>query len=206
MFGAAGTLGYLAGAGLAPRIGDARKPERTATDETLGHNARLLSDLRDLPADAGLPYDWVVVHHTAAESATLEGIDRYHHNHFGDPLGAEYHFVIGNGRREPMGRILAARWRHQAWAAHLFHPERAPASIAVCLIGNFHERELPAPMANSLVELLATVLARRDLPVARISEHRTVDRRLTACPGRHYMGIADDVRDRVARKMGPSLE
>lgn len=182
----------------------AGKPERKASVATCEHNARLLTDLANLPADEGLAYESLVVHHTAAESATLAGIDRYHRNHFCDPLGAEYHFVIGNGRREPMGRILAARWRHQEWAAHLFHPERIPPSIAVCLIGNFHERRLPPPMADALVELLAVLAARRGVEVDAITEHRTVDRRLTACPGRHYMAVADEIRTRTARRMGAS--
>lgn len=181
--------------------GRAQGAERVPSQVTLDHNARLLQVLAELPGDEGLPYQAVVVHHTAAESATLEGIDRYHRNHFGDPLGAEYHFVIGNGRREPMAKILEARWRHQAWAAHLFHPERIPPSIAVCLIGNFHERPLPSPMTDALVELLAVLLHRRALTVDAVTEHRTVDRRLTACPGRHYMAIVDEVRERVVRRV-----
>ena len=78
--------------------------------------------------------------YTSAEYATLEGIDRYHQQHFGDPLGAEYHFVIHNGKKQPIGLIEAAHWRYQEYAAHLFHPERAPYSCAICLIGDFEKR------------------------------------------------------------------
>ncbi|WP_434421961.1 peptidoglycan recognition protein family protein [Nannocystis pusilla] len=131
-------------------------------------------------------WQWIVVHHTAAEWATLEGIDRYHRKRFGDPLGAEYHFVINNGKKRAAGLVEAARWRYQEPAAHLFKPENAPASLAICLIGNFEERPLPAAMLDALVDLTAALMRECSIPGERVSTHRVVDDKLTQCPGKHF--------------------
>ncbi|MCA9636348.1 MAG: N-acetylmuramoyl-L-alanine amidase, partial [Myxococcales bacterium] len=145
------------------------------------------------------PWQWIVVHHTAAEHASLEGIDRYHRVHFGDPLGAEYHFVINNGRRRALGLIEPARWRYQELAAHLFHPERAPESLALCLIGNFEERPVPASMMDALALLCRRLMGTLEIPIERVTTHRAVDGRLTQCPGRHF--DLDDLRARIVGRV-----
>ena len=155
-----------------------------AVDVT-AENAALLARLR-APGPELLGWRWIVVHHTAAEYATLEGIDRYHRHRFGDPLGAEYHFVINNGKKRPAGLIEAARWRYQEPAAHLFKPDNAPASIAVCLIGNFEARALPPPMLTALVELTRALMRLCSIPADRVSTHRVVDEKMTQCPGKHF--------------------
>ncbi len=157
--------------------------------ETRERNRAMFEGMFELEVPL-LDFDWIVVHHTAAEYATLEGIDRYHRNHFGDPLGAEYHFVINNGKKrpveKPIGLVEQARWRHQEWAAHLFHPERAPGSCAICLIGNFEKRALPEEMLDACVALTRALMKRFKIPVERVTTHRGVDRRLTQCPGKHF--------------------
>ncbi|MCB9748762.1 MAG: N-acetylmuramoyl-L-alanine amidase [Myxococcales bacterium] len=185
---AALALGGAAALGLAPR----RAAARTAGvpyEQTRARNRAMFEGMFELDVPL-LPYEWIVVHHTAAEYATLEGIDRYHRNHFGDPLGAEYHFVINNGKKrpqeKPLGLVEQARWRYQEWAAHLFHPERAPASCAICLIGNFEQRALPEEMLDALVELTRVLMARFEIPAARVTTHRGVDKRLTQCPGKLF--------------------
>ena len=159
-------------------------------------NQATVSELLAAPREGWRPWQWIVVHHTAAEYASLEGIDRYHRNHFGDPLGAEYHFVINNGRKKAKGLIEAARWRHQELAAHLFHPERAPESLAICLIGNFEEREVPEEMSDALASLTKSLMGALSIPVEQVTSHRAVDGRLTQCPGKHF-DLAD-LRSRVA--------
>lgn len=126
------------------------------------------------------------MHHTAAEYASLAGIDRYHRNRFGSPLGAEYHFVVNNGRKAPMGWVQAARWRYDTLGAHLFHPERAPNCLALCLIGNFETRPVPGVMLRELAALTRTLMDKFAIPIDRVSTHRGVDGRLTQCPGRYF--------------------
>lgn len=153
--------------------------------DVAAENAALLARLGS-PGPPLRAWKWIVVHHTAAEHASLAGIDRYHRRRFGDPLGAEYHFVIGNGKKSPAGLIEAARWRYQEPAWHLFKPENAPASIALCLIGNFEERVLPAAMLDALVDLTLALMRECGVPAAQVSTHRVVDEKMTQCPGKHF--------------------
>lgn len=153
--------------------------------DVAAENAAVLARLRT-PGPPLRAWKWIVVHHTAAEHASLAGIDRYHRKRFGDPLGAEYHFVIGNGKKSPAGLIEAARWRYQEPAWHLFKPENAPASIALCLIGNFEERALPAAMLDALVDLTLALMRECGVPASQVSTHRVVDEKMTQCPGKHF--------------------
>ena len=176
----------VAAATLAPSHLAARpRPAAAPPIDVAAHNAELLARLR-APGPPVRAWRWIVVHHTAAEHASLAGIDRYHRNHFGDPLGAEYHFVINNGKKRPIGLIEEARWRYQEPAWHLFKPDNAPASIAVCLIGNFEERPLPAAMLDALVDLTAALMRDFSIPAAQVSTHRVVDEKLTQCPGKQF--------------------
>lgn len=157
--------------------------------DAAGHNAAVLAGL----AEPGVPlrtWRWIVVHHTAAEFATLPGIDRYHRTRFGDPLGAEYHFIINNGKKDranrPVGMIEAARWRYQEAAWHLFKPENAPDSLAICLVGNFEKRAVPTEMMTALTELTRALMKLCGVPAERVSTHRVVDEKMTQCPGKLF--------------------
>ena len=166
----------------------AAKTRPISAEETAmvpSQNSELIAGLRD-PGAPLLAWEWIVVHHTAADYATLAGIDRYHRSHFGDPLGAEYHFVINNGKKGPMGLVESARWRYQEPAWHLFKPDNAPRSIAICLIGNFETRELPAPMLDALVDLTKALMREFTIPADKVSTHRVVDEKMTQCPGKHF--------------------
>ncbi|MEZ4452456.1 MAG: peptidoglycan recognition family protein [Nannocystaceae bacterium] len=182
------------GRARAPSVARAARPPRRPQAEIDADNDDLFAAIAAEPG--ARRWQWIVVHHTAAEFATLDGIDRYHRAHFGDPLGAEYHFVIGNGKKTELGRCEAARWRHQqALAAHLFHPERAPDALALCLIGNFHERPVPTAMMDGLAGLCRSLMTTFAIPLDQVTTHRKVDVGLTACPGKHF--DLDDLRKRV---------
>ncbi len=185
----AAALGLPGLSSLALAKARSRRKPAVPYAETRERNRAMFEGMFELDVPL-LDFDWIVVHHTAAEYATLEGIDRYHRNHFGDPLGAEYHFVINNGKKrpveKPIGLVEQARWRYQEWAGHLFHPERAPGSCAICLIGNFETRALPEEMLDACVELTRVLMTRFNIPVERVTTHRGVDRRLTQCPGKHF--------------------
>lgn len=149
------------------------------------NNDTVLGELFD-PGVPLHPWKWIVVHHTAKRSGSLAGIDRYHRNHFGDPLGAEYHFVINNGRKLPAGWIEVARWRYQEPAWHLFKPELAPDGIAICLVGNFEEQRVPGAQLESLVTLTTTLMDALAIDAEHVTTHRGVDGRLTQCPGKNF--------------------
>lgn len=152
---------------------------------TIAHNEAVIRSVFDVEVPL---YDWkgLVVHHTATRAGWLEGIDAYHRNHFGDPLGAEYHFVINNGRKLPGGWIEVARWRYQEPAWHLFHPERAPNAIAICLVGNFEEQTVGEHQFAALVDLSAALMRGLGIGSDAVTTHRGVDGILTQCPGKNF--------------------
>lgn len=168
-----------------PRQASATETPAERAARTRAHNDQVLRGLFDVEVPV-YPWERIVVHHTATKSASLAGIDRYHRNHFGDPLGAEYHFVINNGRKLPMGWIEVARWRYQEPAWHLFHPERAPAGIAICLVGNFEKTELAQGQLDALVDLSIALMRGLQIDVDDVTTHRGVDGILTQCPGKHF--------------------
>jgi N-acetyl-anhydromuramyl-L-alanine amidase AmpD len=179
-----GGLAALIAAGVAPVV-HARRGLRNPTTETLANNRELLSDLRSQRTKLG--GDWLVIHHTASSRASVKGLDNYHRNHFGDPFGAEYHFIVNNGVKGPDGAIELARWRHQVLAAHLFHPERAPNSLAICLVGNFETRGEPSgAQMLGLATLCRALQVKFDIPSEQVVTHRQVDGRLTQCPGKDF--------------------
>src|SRR4051812_23885745 len=61
---------------------------------------------------------WIVIHHSAADTGDAAGIDAQHEKVNGwDGIG--YHFLIGNGRPMPLGRIEGTfRWKLQREGAH----------------------------------------------------------------------------------------
>lgn len=183
----------------APATSDETPEQRRA--RTRRHNDAVLGSLFDVEVPL---YAWerIVVHHTATMAGSLAGIDRYHRNHFGDPLGAEYHFVINNGRKLPMGWIEVARWRHQVPAWHLFHPERAPAGVAICLVGNFEKTELADGQLEALVDLSAALMRGLSIDVDHVTTHRGVDGILTQCPGKHFprARFIERLGERIARQ------
>lgn len=147
-------------------------------------NAALVAAVDRDPRDADWRY--IVLHHTAAETDSLAGISGWHARRFDDPLGIQYHFLIGNGRKAPDGAIQLARWRHRAQSIHVAHPERAPTAITVSLQGNLHLR-VPSPAQMVAVETLVRRLMHvYAIPVDRISTNTRVDGTVTVCPGKHF--------------------
>lgn len=161
------------------------KKKPTLREKVLAHNQALIEGLFRLDKPLH-PWRWIVVHHTAAESASLEGVSRYHAKRFEDPLGIQYHFLIGNGKKKPTGWIEVGRWQHQARAIHLFNPDKAPDAVAICLVGNFEERKPHRRQIDALTMLTRALMARLKIDVAHVTTHTGVDGRLTQCPGKHF--------------------
>lgn len=142
---------------------------------------RSIDRVADEPA-----WRYLVLHHTASETDSLAGISAGHAKRFHDPLGIQYHFLIGNGHSAPDGAIQLARWKHRKPSIHLFHPERAPAAITVSIQGNLHERA-PSPAQMLAVETLTRRLMQvYAIPVARISTNTNADGLATVCPGKSF--------------------
>lgn len=134
------------------------------------------------------PQRWstIVIHHSGTVSGSAGAFDRYHRQ-MGDANGIKYHFVIGNGQGMPDGSIEATdRWRRQIDAAHLYLPQNAPESIAICLVGNFQESKPTEQQSVSTVKLCYVLMQRFDIPAERVFAHREVDVNKTVCPGQRF--------------------
>ncbi|MBL8683155.1 MAG: N-acetylmuramoyl-L-alanine amidase [Myxococcales bacterium] len=151
-----------------------------ALRETLAHRAR--------------PRRWrsIVLHHSATPGGSPEAFEAWHRGHRRFAYGMAYHFVIGNGRGMPDGRIEAGpRWRLQQQGAHVAARLRdargasvADAAIGVCLVGNF-ERERPTrAQLASLRRLLRALQRRYAIAPSAVRGHCDVHPGHTACPGR----------------------
>lgn len=147
-------------------------------------NAKLVDEIARKPGEPA--WAWIVIHHTAAERDSLRGISRYHAKRFGDPLGIEYHFLIGNGHSAGDGEIQLARWRHRVRSIHVAHPERAPIAITVTAQGNLHVRPPSGAQMLAFEVLLRRLMQLYAIPVHRISSNTRVDGTVTVCPGRYF--------------------
>ncbi len=132
------------------------------------------------------PWTEIVIHHSAGELGDLESIDRYHRNmrHW-DSAG--YDFIIGNGTFSGDGEIeVSTRWETQSDGAHC--TGHNTTAIGICLVGNFQAPgERPSPAQDlSLVQLVACLAVRYNIPADHIYLHREIHGASTLCPGANF--------------------
>jgi N-acetyl-anhydromuramyl-L-alanine amidase AmpD len=176
---AMGTVGLVCWAAMPKRDRETSSPEEP-------QDASLESVIR--PDGMAPPRDWkyLVIHHSATRSATLEAIDRWHREtlHTDD---AGYHFVVNNGRATGTrdGEILATpRWANQRAGAHCQvagRPEFNEQGIGICLVGHFNREQPTAAQMASLEALVAALAARYHIPLERVVGHGELKN--TECPG-----------------------
>ena len=144
---------------------------------------------------------YIVVHHSASDSqATVEQIRASHIARGFRDIG--YHHIIRHGEGDAIPVPHAGRrydtdddWEPWEYGAHAKgHNHHA---IGVCLVGNYHEEPLPAPMLSMLCWTLAALCRHWGLGVSAIVGHRELAS--TACPGRFV--DMDLVRRTVAKKL-----
>ncbi len=169
-----------------------------------------------IPPGGISPRRWkvIVVHHSAAENATPQGMDAWHHKR-GWSNGLGYHFVIGNGVNYPDGQLyVGPRWRGQETGAHCkssagrymgvwrdsnFFNEQG---IGICLIGNF-QSESPTPaQLRTLQDLICLLSQETGIAATQIYGHGEITHK-TECPGR-YMNMASLRRNVAAALSRPA--
>ncbi len=151
------------------------------------------------------PWQWIVIHHSGTRMGDTGSIDNAHLKDRGWE-GIGYHFVIGNGRPMPRGRIDATwRWHSQYHGAHAGSTaQQTPYNqngIGICVIGNYQEDALDAFVEERLAELC--VLLIQHIPT--LSEGAIIPHSLirdTLCPGSHLdiHRIRFLVRQQLARE------
>lgn len=137
------------------------------------------------------PRDWqyIVIHHTATTSGSVESIHRTHRarrDAAGNRWrGIGYHFVIGNGHGMDDGQIEPTfRWRDQIAGAHAGDVTYNNQGIGICLIGNFEQAPPTGAQLEALTALVQTLSDEYGIPAANIKRHGDV--KATACPGRYF--------------------
>ena len=175
----------------------------------------LITTEHDLASETALrPWRWIVVHHSATGSGTIEGIDREHRQRGWDGIG--YHFLIGNGQGLALGEIRATgRWIDQREGAHAGIADYNQAGIGICLVGDCERNALPSEQFERLAWLCANLIRLQPsllpppavrLPqpgdrLAAIIGHRDVPGKATKCPGVHC--DLQTLRCRVAELLAP---
>lgn len=131
-------------------------------------------------------WQYIVIHHTATDQGTIKGFDSYHRRR-GMENGLAYHFVIGNGKGIPDGRIeIGDRWRKQLNGGHMASSALNHECIGICLVGNF-EKGQPSRKQMESLHALSTYLTRRcRLDKSRLKVHRQINTKPTICPGKHF--------------------
>lgn len=134
-------------------------------------------------------WKYIIVHHSAADKGSPQGIDSYHRQKGWDELG--YHFVIGNGVDYPDGQIyVGSRWPKQKYGAHTRVSSKDDnrwnmTGIGICLIGDFDHTRPSRKQLASLARLISFLQRETGIPMARVVEHRDVDPH-TRCAGRYF--------------------
>ncbi|MGB2755139.1 MAG: peptidoglycan recognition family protein [Phycisphaerae bacterium] len=184
LIAAMGMVGLVCWAAMPTRSADSGKSDGEANERSAEATRESLIRTDDLAPVRNWKY--LVIHHSATRSATLEAIDRWHREtlHTDD---AGYHFVINNGRATGTrnGEILATpRWANQRAGAHCRvagHPEFNAQGIGICLVGHFNREQPTAAQMASLEALVAALAARYHIPLERVVGHGELKN--TECPG-----------------------
>jgi hypothetical protein len=184
LLAAMGMVVLVCWAAMPTRSADSGKSDEEANERSA--EAILESLIRTDDLAPVRHWQYIVLHHSATRSATLEAIDRWHR----DMLHADdtgYHFIINNGRAEGTrdGEITPTpRWIDQRAGAHCLlanHPEFNEQGIGICLVGHFNREQPTAAQMASLEALVAALAARHRIPLERVVGHGELKN--TDCPG-----------------------
>jgi len=188
---------------LVQRPGQLLRPQSAPQPKPLAKAAPKKSDGKQSwfpPGGFSKRWKYIVVHHSADERSTPEGMAAWHRQRGWDELG--YHFVIGNGVNTRDGAITpGTRWPKQKHGAHTRISSTDDNrwnehGIGICLIGNFEKRGPTPKQIESLTELLAFLTKHCRLSESSIYTHGGVDPH-TKCPGRNFSLHA--IKQRLAR-------
>ncbi|WP_197441039.1 peptidoglycan recognition protein family protein [Thalassoglobus neptunius] len=151
-------------------------------------------------------WKFVILHHTATQSGSVESIHEAHRRRVdssGNPWrGIGYHFVIGNGHGMSDGEVQPTfRWKEQLSGAHAGIRQYNDFGIGVCLVGNFEEAGPTSAQVDAVRRLLAELRAQFGIQNDQILKHG--DLKATACPGRHFP-FQEIVSRPIARRPVPN--
>lgn len=140
-----------------------------------------------------MKWTYIIVHHSGAEEKDTEQIRRYHMQSRGwRDIG--YNYIV-----ERNGRVVTGRSLDIA-GAHCKDKQMNTRGIGVCMIGNMQNHPPLPAQYEALINQLAALAKRYDIPVKNILGHKEVPSP-TDCPGR-YVDMAK-VRQDVEKQLNP---
>lgn len=150
-----------------------------------------LSSLSNIvePVVESRPWNYIVLHHSATDSGSVESIDAAHRERKDASgkswLGIGYHFVIGNGRGMADGLVEPTfRWREQLQGAHAGSRLYNEEGIGICVIGDFSD-QTPTPRQIAAARQLISHLSQRyQISADRVLRHS--DLQASECPGDRF--------------------
>lgn len=123
-------------------------------------------------------WKYVVMHHSGADTCTVESITRWHVEGLGwRAMG--YHFIVLADGTVHVGE----RWANQWDGAHC-KGARNKDGIGVCLIGNFEDHAPTRAQVLATAALVAFLRSELRIPSDSVIEHRACA--ATLCPGLHF--------------------
>ena len=154
-------------------------------DKEIGEN----SLIKIVRTDNLREWKFIVLHHSATETGSVESIDAAHKlrkdadgNRW---RGIGYHFLIGNGHGMPDGVLAATfRWQEQSDGAHAGNSQYNTQGVGICLVGNFEEAAPTPAQLATLRDLMQTL--REECSIGNEGIVRHTDIKATACPGKHF--------------------
>lgn len=148
--------------------------------------AALKASLDKTPVRAGR-WKYIVIHHSATDRGSAQGMDHYHRYKRHMENGLAYHFVIGNGKGMPDGQIaVGQRWRSQLNGGHLRSEAQNRVAIGICLVGNYNETTPTPAQMRSLSALTTYLMQRTRINATGVRLHRQINTRPTECPGKKF--------------------
>jgi N-acetyl-anhydromuramyl-L-alanine amidase AmpD len=133
------------------------------------------SDLYYKKVSIAKGWKFIVIHHSATASGNAGSFHKYHTDQgYG---GLCYHFVVGNGKGSPDGKVEQGfRWKQQiagthvdinSWYHNIF-------GIGICLVGNFEKEKPTQKQITSLNKLIAKLSNQYSIPKENIIGHNQV--------------------------------
>ena len=133
----------------------------------------------------------IIVHHSAGDYGNVAFLDKVHRQRQPyDPIDSmAYHLVIGNGNGMPLGAVdCGLRWHHRLWGSHVSAANSRfnLKGIGICLIGNYHDKPVPAAQYRALTVLVRRLAADYDIRIGNVYPHRHLEGEHTVCPGKYF--------------------
>jgi hypothetical protein len=131
----------------------------------------------------------MVLHHSASWTDNYQSIKNYHMKDRGW-RDAAYHLILSNGSTDvPLGYLEATdRYRSLSYSVATKSIKRNLHGLHLCIVGNYHEREVPKKLRASLAYALMCLQRKYKIPDERILFHRECSP--SVCPGKYITKAA----------------